>query len=110
MIQTVKSLSELNELISKNDAVMVYFSLDTCGVCHVLQPKIEAMMAHSFPKMKQLEVKMKESPDIIGQYSIFTAPVLLIFFQGKEFLRKAQSFGVNEVADIIQRPYSLMFA
>ncbi|GAA0595279.1 hypothetical protein GCM10009001_09240 [Virgibacillus siamensis] len=43
-----------------------------------------------YPKIAMGSVNAQEVTEIAGMYSIFTAPVLLLFVDGKEFLREAR--------------------
>jgi hypothetical protein len=50
-----------------------------------------------------------ESPEVAAQNSIFAVPTLVIYFDGKEYLRKSRNIGLLELQKDIERPYSLMF-
>ncbi|HLV93458.1 MAG TPA: thioredoxin family protein [Aequorivita sp.] len=101
--------SALKEIIATEVAVAVYFSAPNCGVCHALKPKVEALFSKEFPAIKFVHVEIDKSPGISGEYSVFSAPTLLVFFEGKEFLRKVRLMSIQELQDIIERPYNLLF-
>jgi len=98
----------LKEFIELEAAVAVYFSAPNCGVCHALRPKVETMLDEHFPLIKFVHVEIDKSPDISGVYGVFSAPTLLIFFEGKEFLRKVRLMGIQELQEKISRPYDLL--
>lgn len=98
----------LKELIESESAVAVYFSAPNCGVCHSLRPKIEELMAEQFPLIKFIHIEIDKSPGIAGEYGVFSAPTLLVFFEGKEFLRKVRLMGIQELQDKIGRPYTML--
>lgn len=102
-------LDGLNKLIESETAVAVYFSAPNCGVCHALRPKVEALFSKEFPLVKFVHVEIDKSPGISGEYGVFAAPTLLVFFEGKEFLRKVRLMGIQELQDIIERPYKMVF-
>lgn len=102
--------AELEEVIGSTPAVAVYFSTPNCGVCHALLPKMEAMFSQNFPLIKFVHVQIDKTPDISGSHQVFTAPTLLIFFEGREFIRKARNMGVQEVYDQIERPYKMLIS
>lgn len=89
-------------------AAAVYFSAPNCGVCQALRPKVEAMLETHFPLIKFIHVEIDKSPDISGVYGVFSAPTLLVFFEGKEFLRKVRLMGIQELLEDISRPYHLL--
>lgn len=108
-METISTLAEFDEVLTKSDAVLAYFSTKTCSVCHVLKPKVVEMVSESFPKMKLVFIGSDNSPELAAQHRIFTAPTVVVFFAGRETVRKSRTFGVDELRSEIQRPYSLMF-
>jgi len=102
-------IEELQEIIKKQDAVMVYFSGKNCGVCKALQPKIEELFAQEFPKIKQVYISADEFAQTAAQFSVLTIPTVLVFFDAKEFIRESRHISIHELASSIQRPYGLFF-
>ena len=108
-MKTIVSAEEFEKIIEEKTGVLAYFSHDRCNVCKTLKPKIEEYFAGKFPEMELVYVNTEKTPDIAGKYAIFTVPVILIFFDGKETYRKARSIGVQELGELVERPYSLIF-
>tara|TARA_R110002050_G_scaffold166306_1_gene296791 strand:- start:283 stop:657 length:375 start_codon:yes stop_codon:yes gene_type:complete len=98
----------LQTLIATETAVAVYFSAPNCGVCEALRPKVEEMLTSQFPAIKYVHVQIEKAPDISGTFGVFSAPTLLVFFEGKEFLRKVRLMSIPELANIISRPYNML--
>jgi thioredoxin 1 len=46
---------------------------------------------------------------LAAQNRVFAAPTVVVFFDGRETIRKSRAFGVDELKSEIQRPYSMMF-
>jgi len=109
MYKTVKSLDEFNELREKNAGILFYFSNETCNVCKVLKPKIYEMLQENYPEIPFYYVDISLTPDISAQNSVFTIPTLIVFFDGKETIRKSRHIGVDELKDAISRPYKILF-
>ncbi len=101
-------VAALKERIETEAAVAVYFSAPNCGVCLALRPKVEALFSKEFPLVKFVQVEIDKSPGISGEYSVFSAPTLLVFFEGKEFLRKVRLMGIQELQQKIERPYKMI--
>ena len=108
-MRTIQSISEFDELLASEDAVLVYFSTESCSVCHVLKPKVIEMVSDSFPKLKMVYVQSDQLPELAAHNHVFTAPTVIVFFAGRETIRKSRAFGVGELMTEIQRPYSLLF-
>ncbi|MDP1785184.1 MAG: thioredoxin family protein [Sulfuricurvum sp.] len=98
----------IQELLNKNDAVILYFSAPTCGVCHALKPKLTEALINEFPTFIIESIDISEKPEIGSHFSVFTIPTVLIYLQGGEFLRKSRNMSVAEVIEGIRRPYTLM--
>lgn len=104
----LSNAAEAKELIASETAVALYFTSARCTVCHALLPKLKDLFTEHFPITKFVHVPIEQAPDISGVYTVFTVPTLLVFFEGKEFLRKAQNMGLQEVHDQLERPYRLL--
>jgi len=98
----------LNEQINKKPAVLVYFSHEACNVCKVLKPKVEVLLAEKFPKMKMLYVNTYQQAEIAVEHRVFTAPTILIFFEGKEHFRFSRNVSIGQLREAIERPYSML--
>lgn len=108
-METIHTIPEFDQLLANNDAVLAYFSTEACTVCHVLKPKVFEMVTASFPRLKMVFVESENSPELAAQFRVFTAPTVVVFFAGRETIRKSRAFGVDELKAEIARPYSLMF-
>jgi thioredoxin 1 len=109
MVTSIHNYEEYQSLIHQEKAILVYFSHDQCNVCKVLRPKIANLLSDEFPKMNMYYVDTVELPLISGQERIFAVPTLIVFFEGKEYIRKSRNIGLDELRREIERPYHLMF-
>jgi thioredoxin 1 len=108
-MESIYKLPELEEIISQEKGVLIYFSTDSCSVCKVLKPKVEELLLDQFPQMAVRYVNTELSPLISGQFRVFTIPTLLIFFEGKEQVRFSRNISLHQLEDSLSRPYSLVF-
>ncbi|UJF25706.1 thioredoxin family protein [Planococcus sp. 107-1] len=60
---------------------------------------------NDFPKIQTKTVDVTDQPELAGQLSIFTAPVLLLFDQGLELLREARFVHLQELERKIDKIY-----
>ncbi len=104
----MQTIQNINNTIKENIAVMVYFSAPTCNVCHALKPKLLEALEENFPAFKVQSVDISIEEDIAPHFGVFAIPTVLIFLDGKEFLRKSRHMSVGEVIKEIQRPYEIM--
>lgn len=101
---------DFRRLINELPACLVYCSTNNCSVCTALKPKIDELIRNEFPQIKLISLLLNQYPEIAGQYHVFAAPTILVFFNGQEFIRKTRSFGVNELKSELLRPYQLLFS
>lgn len=107
--RNITLLNEINNIISKSDAALFYFSAPHCNVCKVLKPKVSELITEEFPEIRLYYVNIEDAPVVSGQFRIFSIPTILICFQGKEYIRKSRNIGIQELESELKRPYSLLF-
>jgi thioredoxin-like negative regulator of GroEL len=108
MNENITSLETLQELISKEIGVLVYFSTPTCNVCHALKPKIIKEFETNFPKIEQVFIDSTISPEIPAHFNIFSVPTILVFLDGKEFARESRNVSVPVLVSNIDRVYKIL--
>ncbi|MCK5537326.1 MAG: thioredoxin family protein [Bacteroidales bacterium] len=109
MYVDLKNLEEFNSSNKENIATLIYFSHEKCNVCKVLKPKVEELTKEKFPKIKLLYADTVKYPEIAAQNQIFAVPTILVFFDGRESIRKSRNIGLKELEDLLKRPYGLIF-
>ncbi len=87
----------------------LYFSTAQCSVCHALLPKLKIWMQEKYPMLPLVEVDSNQDPELAQKYQIYTAPVLVIKLEGKEFFRFTRAFSLGEIASKLDRVYNLLF-
>ena len=85
-MQHVTSYAEFSDVLSSNEAVLLYVSSPGCSVCHALLPQVEALM-QEFPGVTSVYANTGIAPDIAGQVTVFSVPAVLFFLKGKELFR-----------------------
>jgi len=108
MFLEIKSFEQFLRL-KEETALLAYFSTDACNVCKVLKPKVEELVKVEFPEIKLVYIKSDVLPEVAAQNQVFAAPTILIFFDGREYIRKSRNIGISELQREIARPYSMIF-
>jgi len=104
----MQTIEDIKQTIEQNLAVMVYFSAPTCNVCHALKPKLLEAIESNFSMFKVISVDTSIEQETAAHFSVFAIPTVLVFLDGKEFLRKSRHMSVDEVIKEIKRPYDIM--
>ena len=107
-MQIVQNLQQLQNSIDSKEPILVYFSGENCSVCKVLKPKIEEEVSKNFPKFQLFEVKTDLDKEITSNFTVFSIPTTLIFFDKKEFKRYGRNMSVALFIEELKRPYNLM--
>jgi thioredoxin-like negative regulator of GroEL len=107
MVIQIESPAELQTLINRVENLLVYFFNDDCAPCLSLRPKIEELMVQRFPMMDMAYVDARRFPELISQFQAYSYPVLIFFFEGKEYLRYSKYVSMVELSESIGRIYDL---
>jgi thioredoxin 1 len=99
---------QIQSVLNKNEVVMLYFYNDNCAPCMAIRPKLQEML-RKFPEIKTLMIDASANMVTASEFEVFTSPLLILFFDGKEYLRKGKFFSMQELHDEIDRLYTLYF-
>ncbi len=109
-MKEIATSDELATVIASTPACLVYFSTDTCSVCKVLRPKVLSMVSQHYPEILPSYINIEKVPDGAAVRSVFSVPTLIVFFEGKETIRKSRNFGLEELRQELEKPYRLYFS
>jgi len=102
------SLEELQNTIRAEVGVLVYFSGENCNVCHALRPKFKELFDTEFPQLKQIYLDAHDNPEISAHFQVFSVPTMMVFMDGREFVREGRSVSLYQLKDRLMRPYQMM--
>ena len=102
------TLEEIQVSIKKQMGVLLYFSGEQCNVCHALRPKFKALFDKTFPQIKQYYLDAHENVEIATYFQVFSVPTMLVFLDGKEFIREGRSVSLYQIEQKLVRPYEMM--
>lgn len=74
----------------------------------MLFPKIQVLLG-KYPHIAAKKIIADNLPEIAGRLSIFTIPALILYIEGKEYIRKARFISVEELDSEIERYYDLFY-
>jgi len=105
----IQSIAEYEQIAKENLGVLFYFSTVTCNVGEALESKVEKMLHTHFPKMPMYFVDTNLQAELAAQQSVFVVPTVLVYFDGKETIRKSRNISVGELGASIERLYKILF-
>lgn len=101
-------LKELEAIIQKELGVLLYFSGEHCSVCHALRPKFKVLFEEKFPQIKQIYLDAQEYSEISAHFNVLSLPTMIVFLDGREFIRDGRLVSLYQLEEKLQRPYSMM--
>ncbi len=87
-MRTIKSASELENLLKEDKAIMLDFYADTCPPCQALMPTVEKLAGEYEGRVDIQKVDVHKFPDLRTKYGIGSIPTLL-FIKKSEVLEKS---------------------
>jgi len=103
------TLEELQTKIAATDGLLLYFWGDNCNVCEALRPKVKEAFDQYFPKIEQIYLNAKEDIAISAAFGVFSIPTMIVFLDGKEFVKVSRNVSIEQLIAQVDRPYSMMF-
>ncbi|MFJ7933857.1 thioredoxin family protein [Sporosarcina sp. NPDC096371] len=94
-MKRIGSFSEWIETIERENELLLFVKTDNCSVCDGLYPQVEVLKG-DYP-IPFYQVNAAQVPEMAGQLSLFTAPVVLLFHKGKEYTRFARFVRMEEL-------------
>lgn len=104
---SLTSIEETDHFIKNNNLAFIYITMPNCSVCHGLQPQMEEIFA-KYPEIQTRTIDASEVTEIAGKFNVFTAPVLLLFVEGKEYIREARIVHTEAFEEKVSRIYENM--
>ena len=102
-------VKDIESLVADKAAFLLYFYNDNCAPCKILRPKVQDLVRDNFPHIEFRLINAEQHPATSAQYGIFASPTLLVFFEGKEYIRESKNISISELHDKIERIYSMVF-
>lgn len=99
---------ELEAKIKNELGAMVYFNGEQCSVCHALRPKLKELFDAKFPLIEQIYIDLEENIEIASQMGVFSLPTMIVYLDGKEFLREGRAMSVSQIETKLGRIYDIM--
>jgi len=88
---------EYHEFLAQNPLCGVYFYTTTCGICHVLKPRVdEVFEEHGIPVAK---VNLMDLASLAGPLLIMGVPTLIVMLDGKEQEREGAYMQMPDLAN-----------
>ncbi len=103
-------IKNFKEKFKMTKALMVYFFNPGCIACNSLRPKVEELVSTNFPGLELLSVDASTNPSLTSEAGVYSAPTILVFFEGREYIRESKYISVKQLEEKIGRYYDMVFS
>ena len=94
----MKKLENYEQILNKikeEKYFLLYVSMNNCSICEIDMPKVEKIVNEQ--NFTAYYIEASEIPEAVGQLSLFSAPVVILFYEGKEIHRQTKIIDFKEL-------------
>ena len=102
-VATVTDATFSKEVLRSNLPVLVGFWARWCAPCNTLPPMLQEIIDDYFGKVKVVQLKVDENPDMTEQYRISSIPTLILFEKGKMVGKRTSADTKEDIAEWLDR-------
>ncbi|GGB08825.1 thioredoxin [Macrococcus hajekii] len=95
-MKEINSYDELVTVLNDGHKKLVYTMITGCSVCHADYPRIESLVTEHYIEGYWLLVD--KIPEVAGQLSLFTSPVVILFNKDREYHRQARIIDFSDLS------------
>ena len=78
--------------------VYIYDGTKKCWVDGIMLPRLEEL-SKEYKNSKFFPIDIKKNPEVSGEFLVFTTPVLIVYYDGKEILKGVRFFPISDIRD-----------
>ena len=95
-MKKLETYQQILNKIKEEKYFLLYVSINNCNICQIDMPKVEKIVnEQNFTAYHIIEAS--EIPEAVGQLSLFSVPVVILFYEGREIHRQAKIIDFEEL-------------
>ncbi|NYT26446.1 MAG: thioredoxin family protein [Candidatus Thiodubiliella endoseptemdiera] len=106
MIQ-IENQAQLDRLKQEQNALLVLFGGENCGVCQTIKPQIVAKYSEKFPNLKMVYIDCEVLQEVCPIRRVFTTRGASIFM-GQKFIEEVRGFSLLALEQKIEQVFTKM--
>lgn len=100
VVNNLESSGYLQNRLKPDQApVILYFLTPECSVCLSVYPQLMSLLEED--DIEVIKIDASEFPEVAGQHLVFTAPTILVFFEGNEVLRESRFIDFRRIRRLL---------
>lgn len=108
-MQVFTQLDHIKNYLNEQGIKLLYVRSRHCSTCHALQPKV-AQLASGFSYIQTAQVWADEMPELASLLHILSAPMILLFADGKEIYREGRFVQMQDLRHIFEQSEHYLMA
>ena len=94
-MEKIKTYGNLLEKIKNEEKFLLYTKSEGCSVCEADFPKVKEIIDKN--NYTSYYIQADEMAEAVGQLNLYTVPVVILFYNGKEIHRQARIIDFSEL-------------
>lgn len=95
-------MGRFNEIIAKNDLVLVDFFATWCQPCKMMHPVLIQLKERLGDKIRIIKVDIDKNPETANRFQVQSVPTLLLFKKGELKWRQSGALPFHELLTVLQ--------
>ena len=96
----INPINQLLKLKSNQKPFVMLFQMETCGVCHAVEPRLKDMLEKYH--VDYVAVDAGHYPEIAGQHQVFTVPTVIVWSENREILRESRFINFSKIERLLE--------
>lgn len=96
-------MATFNELIEKNNLVLIDFSAAWCGPCQTLAPILKEVKNHFSDNLSVLKIDVDKNAALARNFSVQGVPTLILYKSGQQVWRQSGLLTQSQLIATIQQ-------
>lgn len=93
-------------MIERNDFLILLFGTQDCGVCSVLNNRLDAWL-EKYPNITSRTIAIEKHQEQCAGLQIYTAPALYVYVEHKPMIQVAGTFSLDQHLEQLERIISI---
>lgn len=99
-MKDIKVFDQIQMIADHEDMTFFYASDPLCIVCQDMMPQVEALAKEI--DMPIYNIDITDMPMARGQLNLHTAPVVMLYRQGREVYRQGRFLDLEELKEVVE--------
>ncbi|HEU0136916.1 MAG TPA: thioredoxin [Flavobacterium sp.] len=96
-------MSTFNDIINKDQPVLVDFFAEWCGPCKTLAPILKEVKSELGDRISIIKIDVDKNQQLATQYQVRGVPTMILFQKGKQLWRQSGVVMKNDIVNVVRQ-------